>query len=299
MGKDIPVSLCRARAVVQHLNTVFAQNMRSHGHKYVIDTYVDDDVEMEAELSAPESEADEIVPAPVVSRVSRTIKLTKPEAIKWVHKLLSQTRGKELPGNFNPLLVGELFWEQSTKWASIASTHVDSVAQFCRDFLKNVLETKCPKDVQERIWESIEDDLKLRKNRADHELGKLISDLTNYPINYNHYYTDTINKRRQARQISSLEQSLDKSTTSRSILDKQTNQWVDTTSTDFKKMLKSFSGSSEADMEKVSCQEALDALFAIYKVSFQHLLIDLAEAPANKCLGVAKKLRGQRYHPGY
>jgi hypothetical protein len=37
-------------------------------------------------------------------------------ALDLVRQVLIRTRGKELPGNFNPLLVGELFWEQSSKW---------------------------------------------------------------------------------------------------------------------------------------------------------------------------------------
>jgi hypothetical protein len=37
------------------------------------------------------------------------IKKTTSEALEWVSQVLIRTRGKELAGNFNPLLIGELF----------------------------------------------------------------------------------------------------------------------------------------------------------------------------------------------
>jgi hypothetical protein len=37
------------------------------------------------------------------------INKTALEALEWVGQVLIRTRGKELAGNFNPLLIGELF----------------------------------------------------------------------------------------------------------------------------------------------------------------------------------------------
>jgi len=69
----------------------------------------------------------------------------------WVRGVLVRTRGKELPGNFNPLLVSELFWEQSSKWQQMAEFHIKDITDVYNQFLNNLLKEKCPKDVYTRL----------------------------------------------------------------------------------------------------------------------------------------------------
>jgi len=38
-------------------------------------------------------------------------------------------RGKELVGSFNPLLIDELFWEQSANWNRLARDYIELVAK--------------------------------------------------------------------------------------------------------------------------------------------------------------------------
>lgn len=42
--------------------------------------------------------------------------MSRKDAIEWVRQLLIKSRGRELPGSFNPLLVGELSRDQSVNW---------------------------------------------------------------------------------------------------------------------------------------------------------------------------------------
>lgn len=63
-------------------------------------------------------------------------RMTKEDALKWVAHVLARTRGRELVGNYNPLLVGELLWEQASKWHLLAVHHIESVASQCSQFLK-------------------------------------------------------------------------------------------------------------------------------------------------------------------
>jgi hypothetical protein len=275
-------TLCRVRAVVQSLNTRFADNLRRNGQKYIID--LDDDTEI----------SDDDVLRTISKRTSGSINLSKAGAIKWVRHLLSQTRGKELSGNFNPMLIGELFWQQASNWGSMASAHVDDVAECCSFFLRNLLEDKCPRDVQDRVWEAIKDELKARRVRADEELEKIMDDLANFPINYNHYYTDTINKRRQERQNSRLGQCLEDGTQYRSVqIDNGGLSSISETvaATNFSEVVASYAKRIETDMEKVSCEEALDALFAIYKVSKNHNQLSSSIPPPPR-----KKISSQFRH---
>ena len=256
-------TLSRTRAVVQAMNTKFSDNMRKYGHKFSVhpdeeegDAENKGDREVQIDEKGEEMEEDF---HSVVPQAPENIK--KQEALAWVRQVLVRNRGKELLGNYNPLLVGELFWEQSCKWREIAENHLEAVATVCGQFLKNLLRDKCPQDVESRLWSSrMEDELRSRKQAALSELGLLMDDLQSYPQNYNHYYTDTIMKRRDDRQRETLMKCVDGASTGTRM---EGN--VRTANIGISDFLTSFFQSTEPDMDKFSCEEALDCLFAIYK----------------------------------
>ena len=128
-------------------------------------------------------------------------KINRDEALEWVRRVLVRTRGRELVGNCNPLLVGELFWAQCSNWNPFAVEPLEDAAQICTRFLEILLQDKCPKDVISRLRVSlVQDALKTWYDGALQELELIMEDTKSYPINYNHYYINTINKRRQDRQ---------------------------------------------------------------------------------------------------
>lgn len=181
------------------------------------------------------------------------------------------TRGKELIGNFNPLLIGELFWEQSMNWRKMAEEHIEQVSRLCEKFLHNLLEAKCPKDVKTRIWSfQIVEKLKTRRAGAFRKLDLIMQDVKRFPANYNHYYTDTITKRRRDRQELTLAKSLESATT-HEILPHCTSNHT-SVKVDVKKMASNYSTNFDPDMENFSCEEALDCLMAIYKVNISYYL---------------------------
>jgi GTPase SAR1 family protein len=279
-----PGTYCRTRAVVQYLNTEFSNKLRLQGHKYIFsakgteggesgdeDEETEDQHISQSEGDYPmDGDGDEIESRSFSSSLEgdehkmKPVRLNRDQALQWVHHLLVRTRGKELLGNFNPLLIGELFWEQSSKWEKLASAHVEQVAHVVSNFLQTLLKAKCASDVHDRVWESMEEKLKTRKDEADRELQSIMEDLQSYPINYNHYYTDTIHKRRQERQKAILAACIERASSSTPVPGCQHNaQRMDI---DLDKVVAAYSTRSEADMEKFSCEEALDCLFAIYKV---------------------------------
>ncbi|CZS99270.1 related to Mx2 protein (GTPase protein) [Rhynchosporium agropyri] len=246
---------CRARAVVQSMNMEFAETMRLKGHKYQVDLSDDED--------SSSVEDDSITSGSNQVKKSGPQVLSKGEALEWVEKAIERTRGKELIGSYNPLLIGELFWEQSSAWNKLALAHVESVARVCSRFLKQLLKDNYPKDVEARIWSfKIEEELKARNRKAIDELEKVINDLRNYPINYNHYYTDTITKRRLDRQKAAFEKSIKEASADGH--DFSTRKAV--TNIDMPRAMNIYSKRIDPDMNKFSCEEALDSLFAIYKV---------------------------------
>ncbi|KAH6653292.1 dynamin family protein-like protein [Truncatella angustata] len=246
-----PASIRRLRAVVQMMNTRFSDDVRNRGHKYYIDR-----------SSMPDSPNFGITHS--VAGDS-PIRLSKSKAIEWAHEALVRTRGTELLGNFNPLVIGELFWEQSTRWRRLALDHVDNVATACSQFLEILLRERCPKDVHSRLWPSqIQDALKSRKDASVKELDYIWEDLQHFPINYNHYYTDVVKKQQMERTKDDLSTAIKQATTH------VANPGCSSTHTsaiiDVDLAVREFSRNSDPDMDKISCEEALDCLLAIYKV---------------------------------
>ncbi|PQE28022.1 hypothetical protein CJF32_00005775 [Rutstroemia sp. NJR-2017a WRK4] len=247
---DSPATIARLRAVVQFMNTEFYKNFRRNGHKFQIDT---SDMNMSEDATFYDSVKN--LP-PLGSSATKPIHMDKAGAIKWIREIMIKNRGQELQGNFNPLIIGELFREQSSNWERLATDHVEDVSR-----------VEMPKDVKARVWSSrIVDALKARRKAAFRELELIMEDMRGFPINYNHYYTDTIYNRRQERQRKLLESSLE-AASKQTLVSSGYGSNHTTTSVDIEKVATSFFSKVDPDMDNFSSEEALECLFAIYKVS--------------------------------
>lgn len=211
------------------------------------------------------SELDVEIPIPPANS-TKPVKLSRPEALRWVVKAIIRNRGRELQGNFNPLIIGKLFWEQSARWGSIATDHIDDVVHLCRQFLQDLLQHLCPKDVQSRLSSShIEEAINSRCVAATKEFKRILDDLRDHPTNYNHYYTDTVENCRMRRDCKSLAACVADATTHTPL--PGCNSTHTSASIDIDRVCKEFSQSRNPDMNIYSCEGALDGLLAIYKVS--------------------------------
>lgn len=106
--------------------------MRLRGHKYAFKPEPEDEKQdgeeedqMQAELQSLDDDPDSIF-------LARPTLLTRKAAIDWVKRTLERSRGYELPGTFQPLLISQLFWEQSQPWEKIAYHHISTVASACK-----------------------------------------------------------------------------------------------------------------------------------------------------------------------
>lgn len=279
-----PLTARRLRAVVQLMNQDFSNTLRIKGHKFHISQFGKNrlarkqrsDLDLEPS-SAGETDGDddgvvEINPGHTklpFEDLSRGIvgpsKKNRKKAIAWVRDHITKSRGRELPGNFNPLVVGELFWEQSSKWENIAKTHTERVEDICARFLRELLKEKSPPDVHTRLWPRIQDELAARSKNAQDELCKLIEDIQSYPINYNHYYTDTIMARGNERAKKELKACLNKHTSQKALPGCQSNHTFESVNVDA--ALNLYFQGVDPDMDKHACDMVLDCLFAIYKVN--------------------------------
>jgi GTPase SAR1 family protein len=124
-------SVRRLRAAVQLHNCSFATQLDTSGQKYVFGT----------QASSPEPDT------PSTPQI-----LSVAEAKGWVKQKLRLARGTELIGNFNPQVIGELFWEQSELWEVLAKTHVEKISKLCIDFLESLLGSRTTWELKDRIW---------------------------------------------------------------------------------------------------------------------------------------------------
>lgn len=265
-SRDLPSTIRRMRAVIQHMNAEFSDLVRVNGHKYHIDmsgTADATDSDVLLRRLKTQNPLDQLTS----SKLRSPIRLNRGEALGWARLVLVRTRGRELVGNFNPLLIGELFWEQCSRWYGLAVEYLDEVNEVCSRFLELLLKDKCPKDIIARLHASlVQDALKARYENAFQELKRIIEDTRSYPINYNHYYTDTIHKSRQKRDKTSLASCIEDATTQEQQRH-SCNHYHNSPKVDVEKATDAFYKGIDPNMENVSCEEALDCLFAIYKVS--------------------------------
>ncbi|KAI9835372.1 MAG: hypothetical protein M1838_005315 [Thelocarpon superellum] len=193
------------------------------------------------------------------------LELTKKEFDTWIKKMYLNSRGKELPGTYNHLLLSELFHEQSSRWESIASDHLYAVFDIISEVVKAALEHAAKdNDVQEELWVIL--DIRLRQNlaKAETELQELCCDERQQPITYNHYFTDNVQKTRpSAITREDVAIAIDLATS------EESNQKMRVTKVNADKLLNAIQPQVIVNMDEQACLEATTALAAYYKVAMK------------------------------
>lgn len=202
---------------------------------------------------------------------SKPIVLGRRQALDWVEKPLIIIRGRELAGNFNPLLIGELFWEQSQNWEVIAQRYAEEISQLCDYFVGDLQQEPCPKDIcAARIrFGHIQNVLKQRLHSSLAELKNIIAGKSLYPITYNHYYTTTIQKVRSQRAQKKPEECIAEATTTATYYTYTSASYQPIMIDRFdKRLLKRLCSERITEiMDEHSCSDALDCLNDYYKVN--------------------------------
>ena len=207
----------RLRAVVQDLLSEFARTLRREGH----------DLEIIDNAAAPET-------------VSSSKQISRSAFEDHVHELIRRSRGRELPGTLNPLVVGDLFFQQAGPWKSIVDRFSERTLQATWSSLELVLLHTTDETTREGLRREV---IGPAMERHFEELKRKVEEILKpyrkgHAITYNHYFTDTVQKaledhakKAQARRISTF-------------------------------------GKSDAyvDMDRFACSEAIDCMQAYYKV---------------------------------
>lgn len=258
---DARENIRRFRAVVQYLNFQFSDAMRRQGHKFAIAPGLGD-----SEIEMAEAEEDQKALASMGDKdlgscLPKPKAIDRKDAIAWVQMVLERSRGLELPGNFNPALISQLFWQQSKPWEDIATEHINQVAFQCKTFVHKVLQENTPAEFLNKLIDySVEDALGEASQDAKDELSKLITDNERHPMTYNHLFTTNLQKQRQ-RKYTSIAQKAAKASETAVVYNGPPRAQIDPI-----KLEQEFAKSIEQNMDRFSAEEALDNMRAFYKV---------------------------------
>ncbi|KAJ5775854.1 uncharacterized protein N7511_000865 [Penicillium nucicola] len=241
----------RIRAVIQNLNQQFTEKISRRGHFHHV-------------LGSEDQR--------LVSKSQ--VCLTRKEYVQHIETLLKRTRGRELPGTFNPLIVKDLFQEQCGPWADITHSHITAAWTAAREFLQHAVSYVADEATSKTLFKQVIlpalGDLRRALENGSEEL--LMPHQGGHPITYNHYFTETLQKTRIDRQKESFRKAL------------QSYFGVDTLSTsepalhaiDLQGLFNSLLQTTIPDMTRFASEEALDCMLSYYKVALKRFVDDIA-----------------------
>lgn len=228
----------RLRAVVQNTLEDFAQDMRKNGQaREIVDFY-------------SEGMEDKMTP-----------QVLRSDYLAEVRRLMRRTRGCELPGTYNPLVITELFHEQCQPWSDLVESYSTRIMSAVDSSVNSILSQAVDEETKDRLWmghigEALEE-LKTVLRTKNSEL--LNSHDIAHPITYNHYLTET---------VQSIEAKRYKKDLGRDLAHYFGTRGSDTKfQVSFNEIVNALTTNRHADMGAFGAANAVDMSEAYYKVS--------------------------------
>ena len=236
IGNDSTESAKRLRAVIQNTLEDFSTAMRERGKNRLI---VDTDEHFDPDSG----------------------KISRNDYIEEVQELMRRTRGRELPGTFNPLIIGDLFRQQCQPWRRLVEECQEEALQAIHTVITLIIEEVTAPETRDAILQKINAGMERLKAQLTLKTDEALQqhyDL--HPITYNHYLVDTVQKLQEERRRKELERFLEQYDDSdRSLRKISRVQVLD--------LLEPLSRHLEVNMQKFSSSSAIDYMEAYFKVS--------------------------------
>ncbi|KAH9903861.1 P-loop containing nucleoside triphosphate hydrolase protein [Xylariomycetidae sp. FL2044] len=168
----------RLRANVQKILGEYAEKMRKDGHS----------MEIVEEETTP-------------SRTVSSKYIMRNDYLEIVKDLMVECRGRELPGTFNPMVVGDLFSRQCKPWEAITQTLVEQIHDAATTTFNKVVSEICDQNTRSRLMKGhIQPALHHLRRDLKEKVDELLKPhLTVHPITYNDYLTSTVQEYQRNR----------------------------------------------------------------------------------------------------
>ncbi|KAK3182115.1 hypothetical protein K4F52_006484 [Lecanicillium sp. MT-2017a] len=242
----------RIRAIVQNLLTEFAEYIKEHGrlHRVV------------SRSSLSKGRGSEIL-------------MTEDDFIKNISNRMRESRGRELPGMFNPSVISDLFREESRLWENITMNAIKGLWHDVKDAMQHLAYHCADKSTAKSIFERIVvPEMTGCLQKMDAEIQKnLKSHRSVHAITYDRYYTETLKKirmERYTRQITTI--------IKQDVSDDKVNE--DTLIPKLVRILATCQDNADSEFTAV---EALDMLNAYYKVVIKRFIDQTAAEVVEIC----------------
>ena len=231
----------RLRAVVQNQLSDFADVMRDRGeYRKIIDEGADLDRRR--------------------SHIYRT------DFVEEVRKRMYLSRGRELPGNFNSLIVGELFLQQARPWEDVARQSTDCLLEDVRTAIYLMLQEVLDNQSAEGLLKHL---LNPRLSELEEGLRAKTTELlephkSGHPITYNPQYVEMVQEIRDRQFRESIIRKL------KGYLGDNYPQNPRSSASIYfcmEDLVDKVTSRTESDMERFACSEAIDCMQAFYGVS--------------------------------
>lgn len=132
--------------------------------------------------------------------------ISRKDYIEEVNKLMSRSRGKELPGTFNPLIIGDLFAKQCTRWKAFAVQCLEDILDATEELIDDILETVAATQTRVAIRGTIDMGMEAIKLELKRKTGQILENHVNgHPITYNRQLIDEVQKVQAERRAKHLE----------------------------------------------------------------------------------------------
>jgi hypothetical protein len=182
--------------------------------------------------------------------------------LELVKERIQRSRGRELPGTFNPMVIGELFAEQCAPWKGIASNLRLEIIGVVNDLVKLIVDHIAIQETVSGVLSIIRGSLDLFANDLEAKFRELLTPhIEGHPITYNHYLTDIVQKVQEERLRLSLEKQLHE------IIGREEFASGRQTSIYPTRLFSQLGKHIEVDMERYGGELAVDYMEAYYKVN--------------------------------
>lgn len=248
----------RLRAVIQNELSDFSDIIWEKGEKRRL---IDDEEEGPEIVGEEEEEEEEEVNGHIGQKF-----ITRSDFVTEVQQRMRRSRGRELPGMFNPLIVGDLFYIQAQPWEELVNASIDNVLESVQRtvylFMESLLDQRTKNGVLSQIVDPQLEKLGTALRMKTSELLK--PQQSGHPITYNHYFTETVQKARETRLRNRFKETL-KGFFGRGYPAHESSL----TAMQFRMddLIEALATQTEANMERFACSEAIDYMQAYYKVS--------------------------------